>query len=150
MSTSAKDTRATIIAVMRYRDADAALKFLKDVFGFAEHVVFRSEDGKVQHAELSFGNGMIMIGPVADTPFGKFMREPGDAGGVTTALYAIVADPDAHHARSVAAGFEVVMALRDEFYGGREYSVRDPEGNVWTFGTYDPWAIQALDDAPPA
>lgn len=150
MSTSAKDTRATIIAVMRYRDADAALKFLTETFGFTEHAIYRGDDGKVQHAELSFGNGMIMIGPVADTPFGKFMSEPRDAGGVTTALYAMVADPDAHHARSVAAGFEIVMALRDEFYGGREYSVRDPEGNIWTFGTYDPWVAQEPGDAPPA
>lgn len=150
MSTAAKDTRATIIAVMRYRDADAALKFLTDVFGFAEHAVYRGEDGKVQHAELSFGNGMIMIGPVADTPFGRFMREPGRAGGVTGAIYAIVANPDTHHAKSVTAGFDIIMALRDEFYGGREYSVRDPEGYVWTFGTYDPWTAQALGDAPPA
>jgi Uncharacterized protein conserved in bacteria len=149
MSPTAADTRATLIASLRYRDADAALAFLTRTFGFAEHAVYRGEDGKVQHAELSFGNGMIMIGPVADTPFGKFMRQPGDAGGVTTSLYAIVADPDAHHAASLEAGFEVVMPLRDEFYGGREYSVRDPEGHVWTFGTYDPWSAGDAGDAPP-
>lgn len=139
MSNDAKPTRATIIPAMRYRDANRALDFLTTVFGFVAGQVFRDDQGKVQHAELSFGNGMIMIGPDADTPFGKFMRMPADAGGVTTSLYAIVADPDAHHARVTAAGFEIVMPLRDEAYGGREYSVRDPEGHVWTFGTYDPW-----------
>ncbi len=139
---TAKDTRATIIPAMRYSDANAALAFLTGVFGFAETNVFRDDAGNVQHAELSFANGMIMIGPIADTPFGKVMRQPGDAGGVTTSLYAIVADPDAHHARAVAAGFEIVLPLRDEFYGGREYTCRDPEGHIWTFGTYDPWAAQ--------
>ena len=140
MNDIAKATRSTIVPALRYRDADRALEFLTTVFGFTAGQVFRDDAGKVQHAELSFGNGMIMIGPDADTPFGKFMRMPGDAGGVTTSLYAIVADPDAHHARVTAAGFEIVMPLRNESYGGREYSVRDPEGHVWTFGTYDPWA----------
>jgi uncharacterized glyoxalase superfamily protein PhnB len=140
MSTTAKQTRATIIPALRYRDATAALDFLTRVFGFEESNVFRDDEGNVQHAELSFGNGMIMIGPDADTPFGKFMRMPIDAGGVTASFYAIVDDPDAHHDRARSAGFEVVMPLRDESYGGREYSVRDPEGHVWTFGTYDPWA----------
>jgi uncharacterized glyoxalase superfamily protein PhnB len=52
----------------------------------------------------------------------------------------IVEDPDAHHARAVAAGAEVVMPLEDKDYGGRGYSCRDPEGHVWSFGDYDPFA----------
>ncbi len=138
---AAKSTRATLIPTMRYRDVNKALEFLTGVFGFAEGAVFKDEAGNVQHAELSFGNGMIMIGPVADTPFGTFMRQPDAAGGVTASLFAIVDDPDAHHARVAAAGFEILLPLRDESYGSREYTVRDPEGQVWTFGTYDPWAI---------
>jgi uncharacterized glyoxalase superfamily protein PhnB len=140
MPSPAKTTRASLIAALRYSDADAALALLTDVFGFEEHTVFRDDAGKVAHAELTFGNGMVMIGPVADTPFGKFMARPREAGGVTTSLYGIVTDPDAHYARAKAAGLEVVMPLRDESYGGREYSVRDPEGHIWTFGTYDPFA----------
>ncbi|RUT29463.1 glyoxalase [Arsenicitalea aurantiaca] len=133
------DPRTPLIATLRYRDADAALDWLKSVFGFKEHALYRNEEGTVAHAELAFGNGMIMLGPVADTPFGRFMRQPGDVGAVTMSLYVIVPDPDAHHARSVAAGFEILLPLRDESYGGREYSVKDPEGHVWTFGTYDPY-----------
>ena len=53
-------------------------------------------------------------------------------------LYIVVADPDAHHARAVAAGAEVVRELTDTDYGSREYGVHDPEGNSWSFGTYDP------------
>jgi uncharacterized glyoxalase superfamily protein PhnB len=137
MSNDPKATRVTLFPVLRYRDCTAALKLLTEVFGFTEGNAFRDEAGNVQHAELWFGNGGIMIGPVADTPFGKFMRQPDEAGGVTAALWLVVNDPDAHHARSVAAGLEIVQPLKDQDYGSREYSVRDREGHIWTFGTYD-------------
>ena len=58
---------------------------------------------------------------------------------VSQSPYIIVADVDAHHASAAAAGAEVVMAPKDEDYGGRGYSCRDPEGNLWNFGSYDPW-----------
>jgi len=137
--TTAKNTRASIMPTMRYRAVNQALLLLTETFGFAEHAVYRDDKGNVVHAELSFGNGMVMIGPVSDTPFSRFMRQPGEVGGITQSVYAIVGDPDAHHARTTAAGVEVVMPLRDESYGGREYSCRDFEGHIWTFGTYDPW-----------
>ncbi len=139
MTSPAKATKASVVTALSYRDPDRALRILTDTFGFAEHSVYRDDAGKLMHAELSFGNGMIMIGPVSDKGFGAMMREPSKIGGVTATVYAIVTDPDAHHARSVAAGLEIVMPLRDEFYGGREYSCRDAEGHIWTFGTYDPW-----------
>jgi uncharacterized glyoxalase superfamily protein PhnB len=132
-----KDTRVTLFPVLRYRDCNAALKLLTETFGFTEGNAFRDDTGNVQHAELWFGNGGIMIGPVADTPFGKFMRQPHEAGGVTAALWLVVNDPDAHHARAVAAGLEIVQPLKDQDYGSREYSVRDTDGHIWTFGTYD-------------
>jgi uncharacterized glyoxalase superfamily protein PhnB len=138
MANDAKNTSAPLMPVMRYRDCNKAVDFLTRVFGFAEGNAFRDDKGNVQHAELWFGNGGIMIGPVADTPFGRVMRQPADAGGVTASFFCVVNDPDAHHARSQQAGFEIVLPLRDESYGSREYSVKDPEGQVWTFGTYDP------------
>jgi uncharacterized glyoxalase superfamily protein PhnB len=61
-------------------------------------------------------------------------------GAVTQSAYVIVTDADAHHARATAAGAVVVMPLKTEDYGGRGYSCRDPEGHLWNFGTYDPWA----------
>jgi len=143
MTEAAKDTRAPLMPVLRYRDCNRALDFLTNVFGFTQGSAFRDKDGNVQHAELWFGNGGIMIGPVADTPFSKVMRQPDQAGGVTASFYCVVNDPDAHHARAEAAGFEIVLPLRDESYGSREYSVRDPEGQVWTFGTYDPQLVAA-------
>jgi uncharacterized glyoxalase superfamily protein PhnB len=135
--TEAKAANANMIPVLRYADCTAALDFLTRVFGFDEGAVYRDEAGNVMHAEFSFGHGGLMIGPVADTPFGKYMRQPKEAGGVTASLFVVVADPDAHYARSEAAGLEILMPLRDESYGSREYSVRDPEGHIWTFGTYE-------------
>jgi uncharacterized glyoxalase superfamily protein PhnB len=141
MSGGPKATTATMISCLNYRDADAAVDWLKRAFGFGEHAVYRGEDGNVIHAELSFGNGMIMLGPEGKGEFGKkVMTLPGAAGGrCTQTVYAIVDDADAHHARAVAAGAEIVMPLKDESYGGRGYSARDPEGHCWSFGTYDPW-----------
>lgn len=133
----AKATHANLIPVFRYTDCTAAVEFLTDVFGFTPGNIYRDEAGNVVHAELSFGHGAIMIGPVADTAFGKFMRQPKEAGGITASFFVVVNDPDAHFARSQAAGFEILLPLRDESYGSREYSVRDPEGHIWTFGTYE-------------
>lgn len=130
------DNVAPLVPALRYRDCSRALEFLTGIFGFVEGGVYRDDEGKVQHAELWLGSSAIMLGPVADTPFGRVMRQPDEAGGVTASLFCVVGDPDAHFARSQAAGFEIILPLRDESYGSREYSVRDPEGHVWTFGTY--------------
>jgi uncharacterized glyoxalase superfamily protein PhnB len=140
MSEMSKKTTANVIPTMRYRDAAAAIDWLCRAFGFERHLVVPGENGTIVHAQLRFGNGMIMLGTARDDEFGKLQRTPGQVGGVgTQSPYVIVADADAHHARAVAAGAEVVYPLEDEDYGGRGYSCRDPEGHLWNFGTYDPW-----------
>jgi uncharacterized glyoxalase superfamily protein PhnB len=137
-------THATIIPTLRYEDAPKAIDWLCRAFGFERHVVYPGEDGTVAHAQLTFGNGMIMVGSARDDEFGKLQRTPAEAGGFgTQSPYVIVADADAHHARAVAAGAKVVYALRTEDYGGRGYSCRDPEGHLWNFGTYDPWVASS-------
>jgi uncharacterized glyoxalase superfamily protein PhnB len=132
--------RTPMISTMRYRDATAAVDWLCRVFGFEKLSAYTDKAGKIMHAELSFGNGLIMIGPVADTPFGKFMIQPDEVGGkVTQTIYAIVPDPDAHCTRAKAAGANILMEPKTQDYSGRDYSCRDIEGHVWSFGTYDPW-----------
>lgn len=130
----------TFISNLGYKDADAAIAWLVNAFGFAEHAVYRGDDGRVVHAELTFGNGMIMIGPDGGGEFGKrFMTLPERAGGrCTQVVYIIVEDVDAHHDRAKAAGAEIVMPPADQSYGGRNYAARDPEGHVWSIGSYDP------------
>jgi uncharacterized glyoxalase superfamily protein PhnB len=77
--------------------------------------------------------------------FGGIPAGPGmpDGGQPPVTIYVVVEDPDSHYARARAAGAEIVRELADMPYGSREYGARDPEGNQWSFGTYDPYA-----DAP--
>jgi len=122
----------TVFPLFSYRDPDAAIAFLERAFGFEQVAVHRDPDGAVQHAELRFGDSIVMLGGV---------REGNPAQPGATAVYVAVEDPDAHHARAVAAGAEIVMPLRDLDYGSRDYGARDPEGNSWAFGTYAPASV---------
>jgi uncharacterized glyoxalase superfamily protein PhnB len=140
MPAIAKDTTATVIPALRYRDAPAAIEFLCSAFGFEKQLVVPGESGTIAHAQLKLGHGMIMLGSMNDNAYGRLMRSPQEAGGSTQSIYVVVADADAHCARAKAAGAEIVLDLEDKDYGGRDYTCRDREGHVWTFGTYDPWA----------
>ena len=140
MTELAKDTRATIIPTLRYRDAHAAIDWLERAFGFQAQLVVPDGEGGVAHAQLAFGNGMIMLGTAREDEFGQMQRPPESADApVSQSPYVIVTDLDAHHARAVEAGAVVVMEPEDKDYGGRGYGCRDPEGNLWSFGSYDPW-----------
>jgi uncharacterized glyoxalase superfamily protein PhnB len=121
----------SIYPTLRYTDAKAAIRFLVDAFGFTAKQVHENPDGTIAHAELAWPEGgLIMIGQKRAEP------GPFDTGRVVT--YLALDDPDAHHARAVEAGAEIVQDLVDQDYGSREYAAKDPEGNVWSFGTYRP------------
>jgi uncharacterized glyoxalase superfamily protein PhnB len=128
---------------LRYRNAPAAIDWLCQVFGFEKQLVVPNPDGTIAHAELSFGNGMIMLGSVADTEFGRLMKQPDEIGGAETqSAYVIVSDADLVYARAKAANAEIVRDIKNEDYGGRGFSCRDLEGHLWSIGTYDPWEPQ--------
>ena len=140
MTDYAKKTRANIIPTLRYRDAPRAIEWLCEAFGFEKLLVVPGDGGTITHAQLGFGNGMIMLGSPRDSDFDRLQKPPGEQGRlVSQSPYIIVEDADKHYARAVAAGAEIVMPLEDQAHGGRAYSCRDPEGHVWNFGTYDPW-----------
>ncbi len=139
MGGKAKDMKATVIPTMRYEDAPAAIEWLCDAFGFERRLVVPGDDGMIVHAQLTFGSGMIMLSSARDTAFDKVVKLPADLGGITQSPYIVVQDVDGHYERAVAAGAEIVMELKDEGHG-RGYSCRDPEGHLWNFGDYDPWA----------
>ena len=128
-----------IIPGFRYRDARRAIDWLCDAFGFERHVVYEGESGAIDHAQLTHGDGMIMLGSVRDDDFAHLYRAPVDAGGVTSSPYVIVDDVDAHAERARAAGAEIVYGPEDQGYGGRLYTCKDLEGYVWHFGNHDPW-----------
>lgn len=137
-----KDTISTVIPTMRYSDAKAAIDWLCDAFGFTAHLVVIDDDGGVAHAQLIFGNGMIMLGSARDDEFGRLQRAP-TTDAVTQSPYIIVADINEHYARAIAAGATITIEIKDEDYGGRGYSCRDPQGHLWSFGSYDPWQAHA-------
>jgi uncharacterized glyoxalase superfamily protein PhnB len=120
----------SIYPVVRYADPATAIRFLVDAFGFTEHEVHKGPDGDIAHAELSFGDGMVMLGPSAG-PEAVF-----DTGAQS--IYVVADDVDALHDRAIAAGAEIVYPLTDQDYGSRDFSAKDPAGNVWSFGTYRP------------
>jgi uncharacterized glyoxalase superfamily protein PhnB len=128
-----------IFPAFRYRDADAAIDWLKDVFGF-EKAVHRDDAGVVMHAELRLGAGIIMLGQ--HRPEGWFGPSEPDPQASTIGIYVVVEDVDALYARVKAAGAELIRDLVDQDYGSREFSARDLEGNRWSFGTYDPYSDQ--------
>lgn len=129
-------TAPTFYPTLRYRDPDAAIAWLADALGFTAKDVFRDDAGAVAHAELTFGEGMIMLGGMPpEGATGRLTYEQG-----VTSTYAYADDPDALFARATAAGAQVAAPLRDTEYGSREFSIRDPEGHVWSFGTYRPTA----------
>lgn len=115
---------------MRYRDADAAIAFLRDAFGFSEKAAYRDDAGVVRHAELRLGAGIVMLGQVTE-------HEPASAAQT---IYVVVDDVDAHHAQAKRAGAEITRELEDMDYGSREYAAKDLDGYSWSFGTYDPYA----------
>lgn len=120
---------------MRCRDAEAMIRWLIDVVGFTERVIYR-KDGAVQHAELAYGSSILMLGQSREDEYGKLVGDI--AGRRTDAVYVAVEDPDALYARAKSAGARIEMELHTTDYGSRDFACRDPEGNLWSFGTYWP------------
>jgi uncharacterized glyoxalase superfamily protein PhnB len=126
----------TIYPALRYRDAHAAIAWLVKAFGLTEDFVVEGPGGTIAHAQLGWrGGGMVMLGSVSDGSDGRLNVATGPSW-----LYLVVEDPDEHYRRAVAAGAEIIDPVTDKDYGDRGYTARDPEGNVWSFGTYQPGA----------
>lgn len=130
---------STIIPTLRYDNAPKMIDWLCEAFGFARHLVVEDGAGGIAHAQLTLGNAMIMLGSARDNAFGALQSTARALGGVSQSAYIIVDDVDALCETARGAGAEIVRDPQDEDYGGRGFSCRDPEGQLWNFGTYDPW-----------
>jgi uncharacterized glyoxalase superfamily protein PhnB len=130
-----------IYPTMTYDDPHAAITFLCDAFGFEKVMVVPDDGGGVAHAELRYGDAMIMLGGARADAGG--VRSPRSLGGSVYGPYVVVDDPDAHYARAKANGADVVIELHNADYGSRGYSAKDPGGYVWSFGTYVPSLVAA-------
>lgn len=128
---------ANIHPCLFYRDARQAIDWLCRAFGFVERMAVPGENGTIVHAELSFGEGVIMVG--SSKPERGWLS-PLDLPGLNQVLSVHVEDPDQHCARAEECGAQILQPLKDEDYGARGYLARDPEGNQWYFGNYRPGA----------
>ena len=129
--TAAAPVIPNIFPVLQYRDARKAIDWLIATFGFVSEAEFAAPDGGIAHANLRLGAGIIGVssaGPV---------RPENPWSSVRSGVYVCVTDPDARHARAVAAGAPIVRPLEDTSYGSRDFTARDPGGHLWAFGTYD-------------
>jgi uncharacterized glyoxalase superfamily protein PhnB len=137
----AKACISTVVPSLRYRDAVAAIDWLERAFGFERNAVYMGPNDTVAHAQLTFGNGMVMLGSASNEgEYGKLMVQPDEIGlRETKGIYLVVSDADAIYATAKAAGAEMVLDIRDMDYGGRAFTCRDLEGHLWSIGSYDPW-----------
>lgn len=124
--------RPTFGSAVFYEDPLAALDWLEAAFGFERSLMVTDNDGNIAHAEMSFGDGYIMVGPI----WTDSVASPRQTGGRNTQMVHVQLKDgiEAHHDRAVAAGAVVTRPLERQFYGDLTYSARDPEGHVWSFG----------------
>jgi uncharacterized glyoxalase superfamily protein PhnB len=127
---------STVIPFLRYRDAAAAIDWLVAAFGCERRMVTPGPDGAIAHAELGFGPDTVMVGSDEHAAGAGFA----DARSAPFGIYVVVEAIDDHYARARSAGATIVQELGATDYESREYAVRDPEGYIWSFGTYAPAA----------
>lgn len=124
-----------LISILRYRDPSKAVEWLTTTLGFERHFV-AEECGRIVHAQLRMGEALLMLGPDhLDDRYG--MRSPLALNGTNQCVYiALDGDVDEAHERAKTAGAQIVTAPYDTDYGSREFSCRDPEGHIWSVGSY--------------
>ncbi len=140
-----------LMPLMRYRDLAEAMGWLEQAFGFEKQIAVSDTDGAVIYGQMTHRGSLMMMGAVRDTDLDKLMCQPDEVGGVETqSCYLVVEDADAHYARAREAGADIVLDLKSDGLGRRGYSCRDPEGHIWSFGTYNPGKGVAVAVAAPA
>jgi uncharacterized glyoxalase superfamily protein PhnB len=129
--------QVTMYPILGYRDLAAAIDWLCRVFSFQPLEIMQDEGGAYVHVELRLGDGVIMLTTQSKEPDAG---NPWDQPLTTQGLYVALDGVDAHYHRAVSEGAEILRPLADTDYGSREYTARDLEGNLWSFGTYRPGA----------
>jgi uncharacterized glyoxalase superfamily protein PhnB len=131
-----------ISAAVFYDDAAAAIDWLCRVFGFEARLVVEGEGGRIEHSELVFGGGLIMVGSAggkSERPVPLPCKSPRSVGGANTqSLCVCVDDADAHCAHARAAGAEILEEptthdYGEEYWADRSYRAKDLEGHHWWF-----------------
>jgi uncharacterized glyoxalase superfamily protein PhnB len=129
-----------LCAAVFYDDPKAAIDWLCRAFGFELKLKVEGDDGAIVHSELTFGEGLVMVGSThGKEPYQKLFRSPKELGGAMTQTLAFfVDDCDAHYARAIAAGAKTVREptttdYGEDYWSDRTHGVTDPEGHLWWF-----------------
>ena len=130
------EQRQTIIPSLRYDDPSAAIEWLCANLDFREHFVVRSEEGRIEHAQIEFRGSLVMLGTTGSDPEFHWVDDVAHRGS-TNLTAESAAHVDDLHARAIAAGAEIISPLEDTDYGSHAFTCADPEGNHWHIGTYD-------------
>lgn len=133
-----------LVPLIRYRDVSTAIDWLCDAFGFTQRSVVTDPDGTIAYAELSYGRGVVMLGPVGQSVLDNLLKQPDELDGIgTQSVYVAVDDVEAHFNHARSAGAQIVLEFGSDEAGDRAYAARDPEGHVWNFGAYSPFPAEA-------
>jgi uncharacterized glyoxalase superfamily protein PhnB len=131
------------IPCLAYQDAGKAIDWLNQAFGFEKKMVYQMDDGKIAHAELTYKGNMIMLGSSdSGSDWSKLIKHPDEIGGFESQSPYIIIESneiDNHYLRAKEHGARILIDLKEEDYGGKNYTCSDPEGHIWSFGSYDPW-----------
>lgn len=123
----------TLTPYLSVNNARGAIDFYRHAFGAVEQFAMAMPDGKIAHAELRIGDSVLML---ADTQADGEFQDPRALGGSGVGLHLYVPDVDRLFNQAVAAGAEVLRPVKDQFYGDRSGSLRDPYGHVWFVATH--------------
>lgn len=133
-----------IVPNLAYEDALTAIDWLCNTFGFKKKMVVPGPNNTVSHAQLTIGDkGLIMISSMRKDEDNITMKSPKFLDGLNTqACYIVMEDIDNHYAHVQSTEADIIRELVTQEYGGKDYTCRDCEGNIWSFGTYNPWKDQ--------
>jgi uncharacterized glyoxalase superfamily protein PhnB len=126
---------ASVYPTLRCTDARAAMGWLERTLGFERREDHRDDDGNVVHAELALGSAIVMLSTAG------VGREPFRSHPTGCSLIYLATDEvEPLYERARDSGADIALELTETDYGSRDFTVRDPEGNLWSFGTYRPTA----------
>ncbi len=147
MQEAAQSKRPALLPLIRYREPERAIDWLKETFGFEARCVATQPDGSFAYAHLAIGDDLIMVTSTRATSSEILSNPPKHAAErASQDCYFVIDNVLAHFTRAKGGGAEIVLDMKAYEAGGYRYACRDLEGHLWTFGSYDPWH----DARPPA
>lgn len=129
-TTSGPGPAPTVWPAFQVRDPESMINFLAEVLGFVKTAAVYDDGGTLVHAQFDWPEGGgVMFGGIA--PDKKWRREPGVSG-----FYVVTDHVDELYQRVKGSGATMIGEITDTDYGNHEFVCVDPEGNLWSFGTY--------------